>query len=69
MNNKCLTDYEYPSWNKPKVIYWFISKETDNHGNALYVWGFDNYPDAQNYVDIFGGHIEVTRPDKQLELF
>lgn len=64
-----MADYKYPPWNKPKVIFWYVSNETDKNGNPINVWGFDNYSAAQNYVDIFGGHIEITRPDNQIELF
>ena len=69
MNEGYMRDYKEPPWNEPRVVYWYVSDEGDKKGEPRNVWGFDTFEAAQQYVDEFGGHVEITRPDKQLDLF
>ena len=69
MNEGYMRDYKEPPWNVPKVTYWYISDELDKNGKPRNLWGFDTFEAAQQYADDFGGHVEITRPDKQLDLF
>lgn len=46
-----------------------VDKDCEIYGEPLNVWGFDTFEAAQQYADLFGGHVEITRPDKQLDLF
>lgn len=55
-------EYETPPWNKPEDIYWCI------HPNG-HCWGFDTYEAAKSWADFFGGHVEITRANGQMELF
>lgn len=68
-NEGYMRNYQYPPWNKPEVIYWYVSDKMDKNGEPLNVWGFDTFEAAQQYADLFGGHVEITRPDGQFDLF
>ena len=59
-----MKDWQYPSWTEPKIIYWYVSNDDPETA-----WGFDTHAAALQYAEIFDGHVEITRPDKQLDLF
>lgn len=69
MHENYMKDWETPPWNEPETIYWYISDKEDEKGKPRNVWGFDTYKVAQQYAELFGGHVEITRPDKQTDLF
>ena len=64
MTKQYMKNWQPPKWTKPQTIYWYVDDNNPEH-----TWGFDTYEAALQYALIFDGHVEITRPDNQLDLF